>query len=153
MIALARAVHIRLYIYPPVRERNLTMIRMTLPLLTACVLLACSSPNPDAGKTEALKRAVQQAHKLFEMTQADSMANASFYSLHQMGGTGIHYLVASLPDRDVIECYEEGKPKGPWCVVVRNGPGDMDITIEGYGAQTDSPVVSRVARLGEPKRF
>jgi hypothetical protein len=29
----------------------------------------------------------------------------------------------------------------------------MDITIEGYGAQTDTPVVSQVARVGAPKRF
>jgi hypothetical protein len=116
-------------------------------------MIACSSSDPDKAKTEALTRAVQSAKKLFEKTQTDPMANASFYSVAQMGGSGIHYLVASIPDRGAISCYEEDKPAGPWCVVVRGGPGQLEITIEGYGAQVDRPVVTQTAKLGEYKRF
>ena len=129
------------------------MLRWMLIALTALVGSGCDSPDPVDGKTEALKAAVAQAHRLFERTQTDAMANASFYGVHSMGGSGIHYLVASLPERGAIECYAEGKPSGPWCVVVRGGPGKLEITIDGYGAQLDRPVVTQVARLGEYRRF
>ncbi len=129
------------------------MIRTMLVLVAVLALAACDSSDPVDGKTEALKRAVAKAHKLFEMTQTDAMANVSFYGVHQMGGSGIHYLVASLPERGEIECHAEEKPSGPWCVVVRGGPGKLEITIDGYGAQLDRPIVTQVARLGEYRRF
>ena len=129
------------------------MVRRMLLPMAILVLAACGAPDPVDAKGEALTRAVQQAHKLFEMTQTNGMANASFYSAHQLGGSRLHYLVASLPERGPIDCYAEGKPTAPWCVVVRNGPGQLEITIEGYGAQLDRPLVTQVARLGEYRRF
>ena len=62
-------------------------------------------------------------------------------------------MVAILPERGAIECYAEGKPSAPWCVVVRGGPGKLEITIDGYGAQLGRPLVTQVARLGEYRRF
>jgi hypothetical protein len=129
------------------------------PLLIALLLslTACGASDPDKAKTEALTSAVKAAKKLFERTQTEPMANASFYSVAQMGGSGIHYLVASLPergtDRNPVSCYEENKPTGPWCVVVRPGPGELEITIDGFGTQLDKPLLSETAKLGAYKRF
>jgi hypothetical protein len=126
------------------------------PLIIALLLsiVACGSPDdPNKAQTAALTSAVKSAKKLFERTQTDQMANASFYSVAQMGGSGIHYLVASLPERGNISCYEENKPTGPWCVVVRPGPGELEITIDGFGTQLDKPLLSETAKLGAYKRF
>jgi hypothetical protein len=130
---------------------------LSLLIALSLSLAACGASDPNKAKTEALTHAVKAAKKLFERTQTDPMANASFYSVAQMGGTGIHYLVASLPDRDnnpdTIVCYEENKPARPWCVVVKPGPGELEITIDGFGAQLDKPLLSETAKLGAYKRF
>lgn len=121
------------------------------PWLFAAILASACSSGPSA-KERLLEAEVHSAKRLFDRTRTDPMASASFWSLAEMGGTEIHYLTASLPEKGEITCYAQGAPTGPWCVVVRSGPGENQVTVEGYGEKLDKPLYSEVAVIGEARR-
>ena len=128
------------------------------PLLLAALaaaLAACGKGSPLAPenpKDRAVKDAVSWAAKTINRTKHDTASLLSYAATVEQGGDPVTYLAANMPDGAAFTCYAYRVPPKPDCVVIKDGPGEGQYTIEGWGAALDKPVASEIAEVGKPRR-
>jgi hypothetical protein len=111
-----------------------TLLALALGLAT---LAGCAAPA-DPRQAE-LDRTFEFAKRTLLAAGRDAMAAMSLQSALEMGATPVDYLAASAPDdADFVEIVWDGPPK-PWCVLLREAPGDADYTLSAYAADGAVP--------------
>ncbi|MBI4538537.1 MAG: hypothetical protein HY704_03375 [Gemmatimonadetes bacterium] len=104
-----------------------------------------------SAQEEALDRGVAYAKNALERVGSDPLAAASLESTLEMGGGIMSYLYAGMPDDPSFPRFTTGRPSQPWTVVVREGEGEREFVIEGYGEDLDSP--RKVERVTLPENL
>jgi hypothetical protein len=103
----------------------------------ALVLALCGCGNPDKAR---LERGVEYAQSRLEEVNHSAVAAMSFGSIEEQGGTVVAYLTAGMPSSAELPRFEMNKASQAWTVVIKNGPGPHDFTIEGYGTDLAQPL-------------
>jgi len=130
------------------------MLRLSIrliPILIGFAIAGCGETMVDP-KEKAVVQGVARVRALINSTATNPMAALSLASMAEQGGTIINYIAASLPDNEDFNCYIEGPPPKPYCVIIRSGAKSGEYLIEGYGAGIDKPVASEKALAATPKR-
>lgn len=116
-------------------------------LALAVWLAACSDPKQK--QVESLERSVEQVARVLGDASRNPTAAAALQSNLEGGGTLLSYLAASLPDNFTTRI-TAGKPAVAWSIAVRDGQGQYDVIVEGYGDDLGQPLMTRNAKTGPP---
>jgi hypothetical protein len=121
-------------------------LRSILPmLLCAGWLSACG--DPEQQQKQQLEQAVDQVTRILNDASRNLMAAAALQSTLEGGGTLIHYVVASLPDKFTHRVSMD-RPEAAWSVVVHQTDNANEVIVEGYGADLTKPLLTRTAKIG-----
>lgn len=111
--------------------------------LAAVLVLASCGESPK----QKLKRGVLFVKVQLEAVNKNPLASASYSSILEQGGQAIHYITACMgPQTDIPPVSMGGEPK-PWSIVLREGPGGNEYTIDGYGEDLAKPLVSETVAV------
>ena len=97
-------------------------------------LLGCGD-----ARVQDVTRSVDFAKRMLEKTKTDALANLSFASSAEQGGSVITYLAANMADPDGFAPYVWLGPPVSYSVVIRPGSAPGEYVIEGYAAETNQP--------------
>jgi len=112
-------------------------------LLLSGVLLPLACSNPERSR---LERGMEFARLNLERAGRDPAAQMSLQSIAEMGGTLVQYLAANAAPNADLPRFAEGRPEGPWSVVLRQ-MGAGVVILEGYGEDLSRPVLVDTARI------
>lgn len=128
------------------------LANLALAAAVATCAAACGGGVDSDPRADTLRRAVEQTHRLLEKTRSDPMAAAALQNAAESGGSALHYVIASLPDDSPQRCFSDQAPRAAWCVVLKAGPGEHQVTVEGYGDPTAAPLIAKVATVAAMRR-
>lgn len=125
------------------------MYMLTRILLVAVLaLVGCAASEQD----ERLDNTFQfTVHALREIGR-DPMAAASYQSAIGAGANPVDYVVIGMPEHAKFVPILWQGPATPWSVVIKRGPGDNDLVVEGYAAETGKPAKSETVDLAAKQK-
>ncbi|HEX5790338.1 MAG TPA: ankyrin repeat domain-containing protein [Luteolibacter sp.] len=125
------------------------MKRATVTFFAVAILAVIAGCESE--QEAKLKRGVGFAKANIEKIGREPMATAAFQSMAEQGGDIQHYLVACARDPESLPGFCKDKPEAAWMVVLKEGPGPSDYTIEAYGEDTGKPLMTEVATISFKK--
>lgn len=131
-------------------------LSLCLQICILTMLIAGCSDNtkPSAAKSGSqVKEGVAFAKSMLEKVNRDPMADASFCSMCEMGGTPLSYLSACMGEKSPKVKFCEGKPDTPNSVSVTFDNDQQSFVIEGYTDDLTKPaIVERIKYTGTQAR-
>lgn len=113
---------------------------MRLMTIAAGLVLIALTACSDRSRQADLEAGVRFAKTTLELAKTDPQAQDALRAALENDGTPVSYLAASLPANAKFSSYEWQRPSRAWTVVVKDGPGNNELTIEGYGKDLGTPL-------------
>jgi len=113
-----------------------------VPALIAAMLAVVAGCSNKSNSEQQVREGVAYAKRMFASISTEKAAALSFASTCDMGGSPLSYLAANIGESSPKARFCEGRPDGPFSVVVSFDNSQGVFIIEGYGADTNKPFIT-----------
>lgn len=113
-------------------------------VISVTCLVACTDTKQE--QNQQLEQAVNQVTRILNDASRNIMAAAALQSTMEGGGTLVHDVAASLPEK-FNHRVSMDRPEVAWSIVLRHSANPTEVTVEGYGSDLQEPLFTRTAKL------